>query len=94
MRTLYKAYGIRFIINVLGQAGKFNSVQLMLTCGACLGLLSVSSLIADFLTLSCFAIKRIKSSPSQIQLIDDNDEVSGVSKNEALLFDFTFYIFG
>jgi hypothetical protein len=73
-RTLYKVYGIRFIINVLGQAGKFSTVQLMLTCGACLGLLSVSSLIADFLTLSCFALKRIKSSSSRVKLINDDDD--------------------
>jgi P2X purinoceptor 3 len=26
-RTLYKAYGIRFIINVVGQAGRFSIVQ-------------------------------------------------------------------
>lgn len=74
VRTLYKVYGIRFVVNVLGQAGKFNSVQLLLTLGACLGLLSISALIADFLTLSCFAIKRISDSPSRQNLLN-HDEV-------------------
>ena len=33
-RTLYKAFGIRIIINVTGTAGKFDLVPLMLTIGA------------------------------------------------------------
>ena len=78
MRTLYKVYGLRFVINIVGIAGKFNSVQLLLTIGACLGLLSISSLIADFLTLSCFAIKKsfinVNDSPTKLRIID-NDEV-------------------
>lgn len=52
-RVLYKVYGLRFVINAVGRARKFNLVQLLLTLGACLGLLSISSLIADFVMLSC-----------------------------------------
>ena len=37
---LYKAYGLRFIINVSGTAGKFNIIPLMLTIGAGIGLMS------------------------------------------------------
>ena len=56
-RTLYKVYGIRFVINIMGRAGKFNLVQLLLTFGACLGLLGTASLIADCLMLT-FCIKK------------------------------------
>jgi hypothetical protein len=45
----------------MGRAGKFNLVQLLLSIGACLGLLGTSSIIADFLMLTC-CIKKKKSS--------------------------------
>lgn len=52
-RMLYKAYGLRFIINVSGTAGKFNIIPLMLTIGAGIGLMSnlnfkISKKILDF----------------------------------------------
>ena len=42
----------------MGRAGKFNLVQLLLSIGACLGLLGTSSLIADFLMLTCCIKKK------------------------------------
>ena len=50
-RTLYKAFGLRFIINVSGDGGKFNIIPLLTKIGAGIGLLSVGSYIADFLLL-------------------------------------------
>lgn len=52
-RMLYKAYGLRFIINVSGTAGKFNIIPLMLTIGAGIGLMSISVLVADCVMLHC-----------------------------------------
>ncbi|CAF1057371.1 unnamed protein product [Brachionus calyciflorus] len=52
-RELYKAFGLRFIINVSGIGGKFNLVPLMMTIGAGLGLMSISVLIADCVMLHC-----------------------------------------
>lgn len=46
-RTLTKAFGLRFIINVVGKAGQFNAIPLLLAIGSGLGLLSLSSLVAD-----------------------------------------------
>jgi hypothetical protein len=46
-RDLTKAYGIRFIISVTGQAGKFNIIPLMTTIGAGLGLMGISVILAD-----------------------------------------------
>ncbi len=52
-RVLYKAYGLRFIINVSGTAGKFSLIPLMLTIGAGIGLMSISVLVADCVMLHC-----------------------------------------
>ena len=51
----------------MGKAGKFNLVQLLLTSGACLGLLSISSLIAEFLMISCCIRKKPKKTLPVIQ---------------------------
>lgn len=42
-RDLIKSYGIRFIINVNGQAGKFNMVPLILNLASGLALLTIVS---------------------------------------------------
>ena len=57
-RVLYKAYGLRFIINVSGTAGRFSVVPLMLSVGAGLGLMSLSVLVADCVMLNCTKDKR------------------------------------
>ena len=57
-RILYKAYGIRFIINVSGTAGKFSVVPLMLSIGAGLGLMSLSVIVADCVMLHCTSNKK------------------------------------
>lgn len=41
LRTLYKAYGIKFIVMAQGRGGKFSVVPLLLNIGSGLGLLAV-----------------------------------------------------
>jgi len=48
-RELYKYLGIRIIFNLYGTAGKFNVIPLLLTLGAGVGLLSISTLVCDFI---------------------------------------------
>ena len=50
-----KAYGLRFIINVTGKAGKFNIVPLLISVGSGLGLLSVATIVVD-----CFMLNLAK----------------------------------
>ncbi|KAG8181809.1 hypothetical protein JTE90_001465 [Oedothorax gibbosus] len=50
-RTLYKLYGIRLSISVVGQAGKFKIVPLLQNVGAGLGLLALEVIICDILVL-------------------------------------------
>jgi P2X purinoceptor 4 len=41
-RVLYKAYGLRFIVSVTANAGKFSILPLAMTVGAGIGLMSIS----------------------------------------------------
>jgi P2X purinoceptor 4 len=54
-RILVKAYGLRFIINVTGNAGKFNIVPLLISVGSGIGLLSVATIVVD-----CFLLNLAK----------------------------------
>ena len=44
MRDLMKATGIRFVIRVTGQAGKFNPLPLFTNIGSGIGLLAIVSI--------------------------------------------------
>ena len=50
-RTLYKTYGIHFIVNVHGEARKFSFIPLLLNLGVGLALLSVTTVICDIIVL-------------------------------------------
>ena len=58
-RILYKAFGLRFIISVNGQAGRFSIIPLMISIGAGLSLMSLSVLIADCVLLNFTNKKKI-----------------------------------
>ena len=47
-RTLFKAYGIRFIIDVRGQAGKFDILPTMLNIGSGFALFGLVSFLLMF----------------------------------------------
>lgn len=51
LRTLYKAYGIRFVVLVQGRGGKFNIVPLLLNVGSGLALLGLTTVICDIIVL-------------------------------------------
>ncbi|KAK8764277.1 hypothetical protein V5799_033115 [Amblyomma americanum] len=46
-RTLVKAYGIKFVVQVRGEAGKTNISSIVVTLGSGLGLL-VATVLCDF----------------------------------------------
>ncbi|XP_065183130.1 P2X purinoceptor 4-like [Sycon ciliatum] len=50
-RTLIKAYGILFDIKISGEAGKFSPVPLLVNLGSGLALLSVATIMCDFVVL-------------------------------------------
>jgi len=53
-RDLFKAYGIRFIIKVSGEAGKFAIVPLLLNIGSGIGLLAIVSILLFITTIYIF----------------------------------------
>jgi len=50
-RTLYKAYGIKFIVTLQGKAGKFGIVPLILDIASGLALLTLASIVSDIVVL-------------------------------------------
>ncbi|XP_055511737.1 P2X purinoceptor 4a isoform X1 [Leucoraja erinacea] len=57
-RTLYKAYGIRFIIDVFGKAGKFNIIPTLINVGSGLALLGMATIVCDIIALNILKKKR------------------------------------
>ena len=56
-RTLYKVYGILFVLDVQGRAGKFSFIPFFITFGAGLALLGVATIICDIIILYCMRDK-------------------------------------
>ncbi|CAF1315763.1 unnamed protein product [Adineta steineri] len=52
-RTLTKAYGLRFIVTVTGDAGRFSFFVLTLNIGSIVGVLSLATFICDIVALYC-----------------------------------------
>ncbi|KAG1653487.1 P2X purinoceptor 4 [Nymphon striatum] len=50
-RTLFKAYGIKFVLNVQAKGGKFNVVPLILNISSGLALLGIAIVLCDFVVL-------------------------------------------
>ncbi|CAF4149919.1 unnamed protein product [Rotaria magnacalcarata] len=50
-RTLTKAFGLRFIISVSGQAGRFDVITLTLNIGSLIGILGLATFICDIVAL-------------------------------------------
>ena len=52
-RTLIKAYGLKFLLNVSGNAGKFDLKNTVIILVTGLGLGGLSNILCDFLMLNC-----------------------------------------
>ncbi|XP_068749679.1 P2X purinoceptor 4-like [Montipora capricornis] len=50
-RSLFKAYGIRFVVMVYGQGGKFSIVPLLVNLGSGLALLGIATVLCDIVVL-------------------------------------------
>ncbi|XP_038618506.1 P2X purinoceptor 4 [Tachyglossus aculeatus] len=57
MRTLIKAFGIRFDIIVFGKAGKFDIIPTMINIGSGLALFGVATVLCDVIVLYCMKKK-------------------------------------
>lgn len=79
---LVKAYGLRFIIIVNGQGGKFNIIPLMLTIGAGLGLLSLATIVADCMLVTCTKKREI------YKKLKEHDSIEEIKISKAVVFTF------
>ena len=75
-RTLYKSYGINFVVNVHGEARKFNFIPTLLNLGAGLALLSIATIICDVLVLYCHKNREYYQEKKYLQ-VDGEDAFRG-----------------
>ena len=78
-RELVKAYGIRFVISVTGEAGRFSFMPLLLTLGSGIGLLSVATVVADLFMLNFLERRQFYK---DIKELNYRDEVGGLEIKE------------
>ncbi|XP_069135018.1 P2X purinoceptor 4-like isoform X1 [Argopecten irradians] len=72
VRTLYKAFGIKYIVTVIGQAGKFNVVPLLLNIGSGLGLLAVATILCDLVVLYVLKAKDVYREKKYLNVVGDD----------------------
>jgi hypothetical protein len=56
-RNLYKLYGVRMIIRIVGQGNRFSFFQMVITLGSSAALFSVATIIVDLLLATLWAKK-------------------------------------
>jgi len=76
-RTLYKAYGIKFVIIVQGRAGKFDLKNTVINIVAGLGLLSFITMFCDFILLHYVEESEIVKQ-KKFEILDRNQVLSGL----------------
>lgn len=71
-RTLYKAYGIKFVISVSGQARKFAPVPFFTNVGSGLALLSIATIICDIVVLYILKARALYKEKKYLQVVGDD----------------------
>ncbi|XP_035222015.1 P2X purinoceptor 4-like [Stegodyphus dumicola] len=71
-RTLYKAYGIKFLIMAQGRGGKFSIVPLLLNIGSGLGLLAVATILCDIVVLYVLKKKEVYKAIKFESVVENN----------------------
>ncbi|KAK2838107.1 hypothetical protein Q5P01_015319 [Channa striata] len=91
VRTLYKAFGIRFDVIVFGKAGKFSFIQLILYIGSTLSYYALATVFIDWLIgTSCYSTAVGQNySEKKVESVRDNQKcvlcVSYVDENNIRL---------
>jgi len=76
-RTLYKAYGVKFVIIVQGRAGKFDLKNTVINIVAGLGLLSFITMFCDFILLNYVSERKIIKE-KKYEVLDKKKVFSGL----------------
>lgn len=72
-RTLFKAYGIRYVVLVYGQGGQFSVVPLFLNLGSGLALLGIATVLCDIVVLY-FVKRKTYYRSKKYQVVNDPDD--------------------
>jgi P2X purinoceptor 4 len=80
-RNLVKRFGIRMIFTIGGTGGKFNTIPLLTNLGVGLGLLSVATVVADLIALTCMPQRNFYRATKY----DDVTDPASTELEEALL---------
>ncbi|KFM70074.1 P2X purinoceptor 4, partial [Stegodyphus mimosarum] len=76
-RTLYKAYGIKFLVMAQGRGGKFSIVPLLLNIGSGLGLLAVATILCDIVVLYVLKKKEVYKAIKFESVVENNVNEEG-----------------
>ncbi|KAM7441494.1 extracellularly ATP-gated cation channel [Porites harrisoni] len=82
-RTLFKAYGIRFMILVYGQGGKFSVIPLFLNLGSGLALLGIATVLCDIVVLYVLKKKYLYREKKYLLVDDTENEPDDIHKTRA-----------
>ncbi|XP_078361024.1 P2X purinoceptor 4-like isoform X1 [Oculina patagonica] len=80
-RSLIKAYGIRFMVMVYGEGGKFSAIPLFLNLGSGLALLSIATVLCDIVVLYVLQKKYFYREKKYLLVDDDSDDDDGSEGN-------------
>ncbi|XP_058963911.2 P2X purinoceptor 4-like isoform X1 [Pocillopora verrucosa] len=72
-RTLFKAYGIRFMIMVYGEGGKFSAIPLFLNLGSGVALLGIATVLCDIVVLYVLQKKYFYREKKYLMVDTDTD---------------------
>lgn len=79
-RTLVKAYGILFIVELVGQGGKFSFTAMIVKLGSTIALLGIAAVLSDMVVLYILQ-KRHLYYRQKYQMVNDEDDGGGDGGN-------------
>ena len=80
-RTLLKSYGLKFILNVTGKAGKFDITKTVIILVTGLGLMGLANLFCDFLLINCSSKVRKQVLDKKYEEIDAKISEKALAEN-------------
>ena len=75
-RTLFKAHGLKFLLNVKGQAGKFDLTKTIIIVVTGIGLMGLANILCDILVLNCSSTFRKEVMEKKYEAINPKRELT------------------
>ena len=82
-RTLFKAYGLKFLLNVRGNGGKFDLTKTVIIIVTGIGLMGLANILCDILLLNCSSAfrKQVVEKKYESIIPEINEDTIGTLKN-------------